>query len=547
MVKALIYSLAVFIGIFGMGQLNVLADDSQTNESTSESVKDSDATPQRWGNATWYVKDNVLYLGGTAIPDYVDGSDDQHLINILPWMQVYEDTITKVVIAPETGKKLKLPTDSSGLFAELPKLKEIEGLDKLDVSQVTTFFGMFEQDSSLTNLDLSSFEVSEGVSCLDEMFKDDTSLQTIDISSFNGGSCKNMLLDLPSLYQIKMSNLDLKNSGLKSISSWINTSSKESSVSVEYPQSTEDVSTWNVKTLDGMPEPFFVAFANKDIKLEDKQITSYNIDQTQSKDDQNTYYPLVFSIPKSEFEYFGQSIDIDIPEVDGYTGPKQLKVTLIIPINLPETQNYLQSLNNGEFSSDSVMLQAASTGKTFTTTVDEGSETFDYSIYYTKDKPAVKPTTPSTHHTSTSTTTTTVTSKYTHKLQTLTVYPDRSAANIYDEDGNLSKTVALSPDSNWQTDEYMTIKGEKYYRVATNEFVKASDIYLYTPKYSVVRTHGGADYISLDNSHGDTVTNRALAIKTDWKIDKVIKINNEDYYRVATNEFVKADNVDVIK
>ena len=560
-VKILIYSLAVFIGIFGMGQLNILADDSQTNESTSESVKDSDATPQQWGDATWYVKDNVLYLGGTAIPEYVDSSPDQYLIDILPWMKDYENTITKIVIAPEVGKKLKLPTDSTGLFAELPKLKEIEGLDKLDVSQVTTFFGMFEEDSSLINLDLSSFKVSEGVSKLDEMFKNDTSLQTIDISPFNGGSCENMLLNLPSLYQIKMSNLDLKDSGyglesnedsgdtkvLQPEREWINTSSKESSDPVKYPQPSENVSTWNVKVFDGMPEPFFVGFANKDIKLEDKRITNHKIDQTQSKDDQNTYYPLVFSVPNNEFEYFGQSIDIDIPEVDGYTGPKQLKVTLIIPMNLPETQNYLQSLNNGEFSSDYVMLQAASTGKTFTMSDVENSETFDYSIYYTKDKPAVKPITPSTHHTSTSTTIPTVTSKYTHKLQTLTAYPDRLAANIYDEDGNLSKTVALSPDSNWQTDEYMTIKGEKYYRVATNEFVKASDIYLYKDKDSVVRTHDGADYISLDNSHGDTVTNRALAVKTDWKIDKVIKINNEDYYRVATNEFVKADNVDVIK
>lgn len=124
-------------------------------------------------------------------------------------------------------------------------------------------------------------------------------------------------------------------------------------------------------------------------------------------------------------------------------------------------KDYLSSLNNGEFSSDTVMLQAANTGGTFTTTVDGNSETFDYSIYYTKNKP---------------TTTPTVTSKYIHKLQTLTAYPDRSTAEVYDENGNLNKNVALSPNSDWQTDEYMTIKGEKYYRVATNEFVKADNV-----------------------------------------------------------------------
>ena len=33
--KTLIYSLTVFIGIFGMGQLNVLADDAQTDRKST--------------------------------------------------------------------------------------------------------------------------------------------------------------------------------------------------------------------------------------------------------------------------------------------------------------------------------------------------------------------------------------------------------------------------------------------------------------------------------------------------------------------------------
>ena len=546
MVKVLIYSLAVFIGIFGMGQLNVLADDSQTNESSSESVKDTDSTPQSWGdNATWYVKDNVLYLSGTEIPDYYKNYEGM-VTSVLPWWEEFHDVITKIVINPKTGQKLKLPSDSTGLFSGLSALKEIDGLGKLDVSNVTIFYAMFAEDTSITSLDLSSFQVTDEKLNLESMFSGDNNLQTLDISPFRNSDCLSIFGgDLEKLYQIRMSDLNLEESGLKSISKWMNTSSKGNNDSEDYPQPTENISTWNLQVPDGLPDAFFVGFTNQNIKLNSDQITSYDIDQTQDKDNQNTFYPLVFSVSSDKIKYFGQSIDIDVPKVEGYTSPEKLKVTVFIPDG-SAIQNYLWSLNDGEFSSDIVMLKPTSTNKTFTSTIDEDGEsipeTFNYSIYYTKDAPTVKPSVPST-----STTPPTVTSKYIHKLQTLTAYPDRSAANIYDEDGNLSKTVALSPDSNWQTDEYMTIKGEKYYRVATNEFVKASDIYLYTPKYSVVRTHDGADYISLDNSHGDTVTNRALAVKTDWKIDKVIKINNEDYYRVATNEFVKADNVDVIR
>jgi len=47
---------------------------------------------------------------------------------------------------------------------------------------------------------------------------------------------------------------------------------------------------------------------------------------------------------------------------------------------------------------------------------------------------------------------------------------------LFNLDGKAVKNRALSANSSWYTDQYAVINGEKMYRVATNEWVKASDI-----------------------------------------------------------------------
>lgn len=468
-----------------------------------------------------------------------------------PWNQDPDDylkptissKITKVVINPDTKSNLVLPTDSSALFRSLSSVTEFVGLNKLDISNVTDFSYMFSDETSLRNLDLSSFKTSKKVN-LTEMFM--LGAKNIDLSGFtNPEDIVTNIFEKESSYpayveKIKLGGINLADSG--TTGNWVRMDSDDKTP-VNFDGAKIDSGTWRrLVSKDDKNSDMTIlnVCSNKPLNFAEEGVTATleeNVNEeiknipTVSIDDTAYLYSVTVSKSANKApEFYGDLVNIKAPVIKGYTS----------------NSDSFKIIYDGEFSQinnidKKVTLKNEETGQT---------ESFSYTIYYTKDKPAVKPTTPSTHHTSTSTTTPTiptVTSKYTHKLQVLTTYPDQDSANIYDEEGNLSKTVALSPDSNWQTDEYMTIKGEKYYRVATNEFVKASDIYLYTPKYSVVRTHDGTDYISLDNSHGDTVTNRALAVKTDWKIDKVIKINNEDYYRVATNEFVKADNVDVIR
>lgn len=103
----------------------------------------------------------------------------------------------------------------------------------------------------------------------------------------------------------------------------------------------------------------------------------------------------------------------------------------------------------------------------------------------------------------------------------------------------------LAPSSSWITDrETYVINNTKYYRVATNKFVSADDVYVYSPVNMVVTTHANT-YTTVYTAKGAAVTNRSLMNDSSWKVDSITYINGDKYYRVATNEFVKASDVDV--
>ncbi len=139
------------------------------------------------------------------------------------------------------------------------------------------------------------------------------------------------------------------------------------------------------------------------------------------------------------------------------------------------------------------------------------------------------------------------TDTYENKNQTATVHADSKSIAIYDDSGKLITNRRLASLSDWKTDTVWTTKdGQVYYRVATNEWVKSEDVYLYEAASGVVRTRNNGDYISLKTAHNKTVSNRALETETNWKIDQTVQMNGEKYYRVAYNEFVNTNDVDLI-
>ena len=118
-------------------------------------------------------------------------------------------------------------------------------------------------------------------------------------------------------------------------------------------------------------------------------------------------------------------------------------------------------------------------------------------------------------------------------------YPRKGNINIYDGNGKLNDDVVLSEGSSWIIDKTITINGAEYYRVATDQYVKASDVYKYTPLQTVAVTNG-TNVTPVYNSKGQLIIDRALDVNTPWYTDRSATIRGKKMYRVATDEWIKA-------
>lgn len=124
-----------------------------------------------------------------------------------------------------------------------------------------------------------------------------------------------------------------------------------------------------------------------------------------------------------------------------------------------------------------------------------------------------------------------------------TVATTTKEVKLYKKDGSLITDRVLGVDTGWFSDQEYTLNGIKYYRVSTDEFVKAEDVYVYVAlDKNIIRVHDNLIGYLL-NYKGSKVTDRALQASTDWITDRYTMINGEKYYRVATNEFIDASDV----
>ena len=126
-----------------------------------------------------------------------------------------------------------------------------------------------------------------------------------------------------------------------------------------------------------------------------------------------------------------------------------------------------------------------------------------------------------------------------------TVSTTTKMVNIYDEKGNQITNRVLDRDSAWFSDQEYTLDGTQYYRVSTGEYVKASDVYIYTAQDNVVHVQPNS-IVYLVDSRGKKITDRALGPSSDWFTDRYTMINGQKYYRVATNEFVNASKISLV-
>ncbi|WP_334329786.1 KxYKxGKxW signal peptide domain-containing protein [Companilactobacillus sp. HBUAS59699] len=151
----------------------------------------------------------------------------------------------------------------------------------------------------------------------------------------------------------------------------------------------------------------------------------------------------------------------------------------------------------------------------------------------------------SSHHNSSESdeNTDTNTNTTTKKLQN--VATTTKVVNVFDKNGKLVGNRALGINTSWFSDEIHTVDGTEYYRVATGEFAKAADVYVYVGQKGIVQVNSNQMGYLVDYQ-GHMITNRALKPSSDWITDRYTIINGEKYYRVATNEFINASYVSFI-
>ncbi|WEV62206.1 BspA family leucine-rich repeat surface protein [Lactobacillus sp. ESL0731] len=113
-------------------------------------------------------------------------------------------------------KPVNLASDSHNKFKNLTKLQSIQGLNKVDTSNVTNMQGLFEYDRSLTQLDLSNFNTAR-VTNMNAMFATMDQLTSLDVSTFDTKNVTNMDYLFEGEPQIKQ--LDLSNFNTSKVSS----------------------------------------------------------------------------------------------------------------------------------------------------------------------------------------------------------------------------------------------------------------------------------------------------------------------------------------
>ncbi|MQS76945.1 SLAP domain-containing protein [Companilactobacillus halodurans] len=129
------------------------------------------------------------------------------------------------------------------------------------------------------------------------------------------------------------------------------------------------------------------------------------------------------------------------------------------------------------------------------------------------------------------------------QVRLVSTNPDDGIVSLYKLDTTEITNRRLGTATDWYSDKDMSFAGDTYYRVATNEWVKASNVYVYENNKVVVQTKNNQQLV---DSKGNVVTNRSLIADSDWYSDRIAQINGKDYYRVATNEFVPVDAVTVL-
>ena len=140
-----------------------------------------------WGAASFYA---VLSGDGKTVTFYYDDQmsnrGGQDIFSTID--RFYAEATTAIFDASVANYK---PSSLHTLFYNCSALTSIKGLENLNTSEVIYMNSMFQGCSSLTSLDLTSFDTSN-LTIMNGMFAYCSSLTSIDLSSFNTSKVTDM-------------------------------------------------------------------------------------------------------------------------------------------------------------------------------------------------------------------------------------------------------------------------------------------------------------------------------------------------------------------
>ena len=400
-------------------------------------------------------------------------------------------------------------TDLSNIFWRLRKVPSLD-LSKFNTSKVINMGGMFYDDEVIKTLDVSSFDTSK-VEDMHQMFELCKGMKTLNIPNFdmsNIGSDPDSNVDYPDAsFMLSDTPLDELTLGEK------NLNQMKAAGNLDQFKNWISVGSGDFNNPQGMPS------IDENSIFDDKNGYTYMevpgavYHGTNTVTVKSNLGDISIDIPSSKSpKYVGSFLNIDVPEKKGYkASPNKIKVMADKDNSLvaePSSITYTKDKDNSGSSSGSSSSSSTSSNSGSSSSIEDNM-------------------------------------KIESSVQYVTVNPDVKEASLYDSDGKLINSRALAKNSSWYSDKIMTRNNNKYYRVAQNEWVKATDVYDYQKTNDIVETKN-KDITYLSTIFGKRITNRALGKDTDWKTDKIVKIDGTTYYRVATNEFVNANDVNLV-
>ena len=153
-------------------------------------IRDNNATiSSTWEDIPVTFHNNVLSLGEKDKTYTIDNSANNNISISQNISNVTPDDITEIDI----NAPIAIKGSANGVFNNLKNITSINGLDKLDTSQVTNMQQMFASCPKLTELDLSSFNTNK-VTNYTGLFLNDTNLTSINLYNFTIADDAKMLI-----------------------------------------------------------------------------------------------------------------------------------------------------------------------------------------------------------------------------------------------------------------------------------------------------------------------------------------------------------------